>query len=197
MVTYNQNKRRFEENGVAVEPAVLALLIGRLMETAKREARSVSIKLERGVITVEQWGRDMAQLLRSAHITAASIGRGGIDRMTAADWLQVERMVMHQTDYLEKFRNTIVTGTTALAAGLIARRAVKYVAAVHTSFASSVQTAQLENRSGEVFVRRILTARESCSECIGYAGEWMPIGEMVPIGNLRCGSNCRCYMEYR
>ena len=198
MVQYNEQTKQFEDNGKVIEAAAILLLIDRLTSVGKREAKRISGRLERGEISVAQWRAAIAELLKSAHIIAASVGRGGRSRMTQSDWGKVGNKLRWQYGFLDKFTRSIVSGAVVIGAGVIANRAIKYLSAPYISFQTAKQAEHTIGVDGKpVMVRLVQNSKEGCSECAADASlGFIPVDDMDPIGSRICGDFCLCDLEF-
>lgn len=192
---YNDQTNQYtDDDGNIVELAALLLLIERLTNATKRQAKLLASKLASGAITFEQWQAAMISLLKSAHIAAAATGRGGFDRLTANDWGRIEKKVTWQASYLPRFGAAIVAGVVAGA--VLLRRAGSYGASPYISFSSAYKEAMTEDGK-KMQCRLITNSIEGCEECAADedAG-WMPVDEMGELGSRICGDFCKCVIEF-
>jgi len=196
-IRYNETKKRFERDGVAISPVELRELIDKLTLATKRDARRLSARLERGEITQAAWAAGMLALLRAAHVVAASVGGGGLSQVTDSRWQKVEKKVSWQKRYLDKFGAAIVAGTVLTTVGAIASRAAKYASAVYVTFANALREEQTAGVEKEMQCRLVQNSKEGCPECSADASEgWMPVSEMGEIGSRECGDYCLCEIEF-
>lgn len=191
---YDPKSRRFVKDGRVISRDKVRGLIDALTTTVQKDAKSIAGKFERGDITLAQFELEMRSLLKSGHIIAASIGRGGRIRLTQADWGRVGYKIKWQYGYLSKFARKIEGGRISKI--LTASRAQKYASALRVTFY------QMFAKEGEMAerrpkVRRILNAQESCSECLHYASlGFISVDEMPALGELECGDFCKCDLEF-
>lgn len=135
----------------------------------------------------------MLSLLTSAHIIAASVGKGGRDNVT--DWSKVEKKIDWQAGFLGAFGAAVVAGSISSARA--AQRAASYADAAYVTFSNADQERQADGRSEGVMVRLITNSAEGCSECADdEAAGWMPVDDMGEIGTRICGDWCRCVLEF-
>lgn len=198
-VTYDTAARQFRSAGELVSRAAVRAEIDKLTDFVKREAKTLSENLESGAIGLTDWHLAMRELLKSAHIIAASVGRGGIARMTQKDWGIVGAKIKWQYGFLQKTAISIEKGKILKA--LVPGRAQKYASALHITFYRAFGEAQAEGRevTGEqpILVKRELNAKESCDDCIEYAGMgFIPVDEMPSLGELECGDFCKCDLVF-
>lgn len=192
---YNRQKRRFvDASGRTIPLREVRAQIDKLTAFVQQEARALAAQFEAGRITLAEFELGMRELLKSGHIIAASVGRGGRKRLTQADWGRVGAKVKWQYEFLAKFTRKI--GQGKISKILTANRAQKYASALRITF---YQTFGIE-REGDPDtprVRRILNAQESCEECVAYADMgFIPVDEMPELGELECGDFCKCDLEF-
>lgn len=195
MITYNQQTRRFERDGVPVTDEELRQLIDKLTLQTQREARRLSGRLERGEIDREQWLVAMLALLKAAHVVAVSVGSGGIAQVSDQRWKKAENKVRWQSAFLTRFGAAIAAGSFV---GSIASRAAKYASAIYTTYANAFQESQTAGKDEqEMRCRLVQNSQEGCSECAADASAgWMPVSEMGEIGSRICGDYCKCDIEF-
>lgn len=196
-MNYNAQTNQYtDDDGNIVELAALLLLIERLTNATKRQAKLLASKLADGAITLEQWQASMISLLKSAHIAAAATGRGGLDRLTADDWGRIEKKVTWQASYLPRFGAAIVAG--AVIGAVLLRRAGSYGDPAYISFQSAFKEATISD-GDEWYVENELNANESCEDCVALADlGFVPVDEMPEIGEDRaCGNFCKCTFNFK
>jgi hypothetical protein len=178
--------------GREVPHAEVRRTIERLLAVVGSRARRLGERFNRGEITVDEFHAGMRELLRSGHIVAYSIGRGGRKRMSQADWTRVGAKLKSEYGYLRKLAAKLASGKVAKA--ITAHRAQKYAAGIWTSYHNAF--AGEHNKSG-ILVRRILNAKESCEGCLRIARKgWITPREMPDLGTQECGNFCKCYFEF-
>lgn len=198
-VTYDTKARQFRSAGELVSRAAVRAEIDKLTDFVKREAKTLSENLESGAISLTDWHLAMRELLKSAHIIAASVGRGGFARMTQKDWGVVGAKIKWQYGFLQKTARSIEKGKILKA--LVPGRAQKYAAALHISFYRAFGEAQAEGRAitGEkpLLVKREINSKEGCAECLEYAAMgFIPVDEQPLLGELSCGDFCKCDLVF-
>ena len=172
--------------------------IDKLLTRVEAEAASIGKRFSAGDTTLAEFETEMAGLLRSAHIIAASVGRGGRELMTLSDWGRVGAKIAWQNRYLEKFARQIDRGI--LSETSIANRARSYSSAIFVSFSDTYQKAQtefVEDGKNPILARLVTNSQESCAECASDEDEgWMPVDDMKEIGDRICGDFCKCLIEF-
>jgi hypothetical protein len=146
-------------------------------------------------ISLADWQLQMRAEIKSMHMNAAMVARGGRDQMTNADWGRTGRELRNQYEYLDKWAADIASGKVKLD-GRANVRAQLYGDASRSTYEQNRRAVASVN--GYTQERRILHAAESCVDCLEYAGlGWQPIGTLPRIGESQCRSNCRCTFEYQ
>ena len=196
MIEYNPQTKRYEQDGNPIEPAALVLLIHKLTDKMKGYAVDLTKRLKSGAITLREWRKQMMELLQNGHITAATIGRGGADRMTPKDWRKVEDKVTWQGQYLKRFGKLVLAGVVV--DKVLERRAKSYADPVYTTYANAFQESQTEGKNEkEMLCIRELNSAESCPDCQDYADRgWIPVSEQADLGSLQCGDYCKCLILF-
>jgi hypothetical protein len=141
---YDLKARRFRDGttGKLVPRSGVRGLIDKLLDTVRSDAAKIAGRYESGSINLAQFEIEMRELLKSAHIVAASVGRGGRVRMTQADWGRIGAKIKWQYQYLAKFTRKLEQGRISKIA--TASRARSYASSVFVSFSNMFQKAQTE-----------------------------------------------------
>jgi len=172
--------------------------IDKLLQEVEKTAARYGKSLQSSDVSLAEFESSMRELLRSAHIVAASVGRGGRDLMTLSDWGKVGAKIAWQNRYLEKFARKIERGTLSEAS--IANRAKSYSSAIFVSFSDTYQKAQtefVEDGKNPILARLVQNSKEGCDECTADAAEgWMSVDDMKEIGTRICGDFCLCDIEF-
>jgi hypothetical protein len=196
---YDAKRKHFiTSTGRVRTRAEVRVEIDRLTEYVRKEAKRYAELLDVGTITPAEFEAAMRQLLKSSHIVAASVGRGGRERMTPSDWGRVGNKLAWQYKYLKKFSRKIAADIISGPAS--SNRVQMYASALHVTYYQSVYQEMQDfpdkpkGKDGkELLVKRVLNAKESCDDCVAYANEgWMRLDEMPELGTLECGDFCKC-----
>lgn len=156
---------------------------------------SLTTQLRNREISLADWQTQMRNELRTAHTNAAMVARGGRDQMTNADWGRTGRELRTQYEYLDKWAADIASGKVKLD-GRANIRAQLYGDASRSTYEQNRRAVASVN--GYTQERRILHAKESCTDCLEYAARgWQPIGTLPRIGESVCRTNCKCTFEYK
>lgn len=201
---YIRRERRYRgPDGRLISRREVKRLIDNLTDFIRKDATRIASKFDAGSITAAEFASEMRGLLKSGHIVAASVGKGGRQRMTSSDWLRVGRKIKWQNGYLEKFARKLESGTLSRASTL--NRARAYVNSVYISYAETFFDAQVEpieprgdqTKDENILVRLVTNSEEGCPECAADEDEgWMKPEDMTELGGRICGDFCRCTLEF-
>jgi hypothetical protein len=197
---YSTNKRQYRNSNGYISRREVKKAIDRLSKHVTKESARIAKVFEDGGSAAE-FNSAMRELLKSAHIVSSSVGRGGRQQMTAADWARVGRKINWQYKYLDRFSRQLERGKFANTVN----RARQYVNAVYISYSDSLMTAQKEfiegggdsNPKGEMLCYLEQNSEEGCEECTADADAGpMPVSEMGEIGTRICGDFCKCLIIF-
>lgn len=200
---YDIARRAFVRDGVYLSRRELKPKIDRLTAFVQREAAKIAERYKAGQISVVDFEIAMRELLKSAHIVAATVGRGGRGLMAAADWGRVGRKIQWQYGYLGKFTRKLAEGRLDKAFSV--GRARSYASSIYISYAQSLMATEKEfiadggdtNPAREMLCRLVQNSEEGCAECTADADAgWMPVSEMGELGTRICGDFCKCLIEF-
>ncbi len=186
---------RSRVSGRFVSRDVIRSALERALNRAKREIDLTSAHLQNGVISVDQWREQMATHIKSTHLYAAAIPRGGWAQLTSADFGRVGQLVRFQYERLNGFALELAAGRRT--DGSFRMRARMYAGASMQSYhvAERVEMREVQGMTEE---RNVRTGGDSCDGCVGESARgWVPIGKLRPIGTRTCLTNCRCHIRYR
>ncbi len=192
-IIFDKPARRFrdEKTGRFVTRDSVRETINRTTDGFRQKASKLADKLNNGKISKVKWEREMRALVKENIIGTASIGKGGRNQMTPADWGRAGSAIKREYRYLANFAKQ----TSRLSPAQIHARSRQYANAGHVAFSQTLMKSQ-----SEIFTeaKRSLHAKETCEGCRPLAGRWMPIAEMAPIGSVSpCLVRCKCSIEYR
>lgn len=179
--------------------------IDKLTDHVKREAKRLALAVDAKEITPVEFEIAMRELLKSAHVVAATVGRGGKEQMEQSDWGVVGNKLRWQYAFLARFARQILAA--AVAGPRIASRAEKYASAIHISFyranhaelksAGSDTGPPVDDDGKKIKVRLVQNSKEGCSECKADAARgWVLVEDMGEIGSRKCGDYCRCDLHF-
>lgn len=158
--------------------------------------RALADQLRAGQLSVGEWEGAMLREIKIMHTASAAAARGGWAQMSQADWGATGQLVRSQYGYLHNFAQEVASGKQPLN-GRLNVRADLYTQAARGTFEDMRRRYEKNNNLMEE-ERRVLGAKESCPDCIEYAGRgWSPIGSLPRIGQSVCRTNCACRFEYR
>lgn len=163
--------------------------VDKLVKVVGRKARTIGQRYTDGKITLVEFEIEMRELLKSAHIVSASIGKGGRARMDQAAWGRVGARLKGEYGYLAKFARNLEKGTVAKAYS--PNRAKRYASGVVMSYHDSVR--QEYSSTGPIQVRLITNSLEGCEECAADESRgWVDVDDMAELGTRECGNFCLC-----
>lgn len=195
---YSRKQKAFIKDGRKVTRAQVRGEIDKLTGHVAKESARIAKRLQSGRIDAVEFELQMRQLLKSAHIVAASVGKGGRVRMTQADWGRVGAKIKWQYGYLQKFARKVAKG--GISDSMLASRAKSYATSIYTSFMRTYQDAQTEfvaDGRNPLKCRLITNSEEGCVECAADEAEgWVSVDDMKPIGSRICGDFCKCDIEF-
>lgn len=191
---YSRRFKKFlTQSGTPVSQLAVRGEVDKLIRYVGNESQKLANKLLQSRITLAQFETQTSQLLMAGHITAASIGRGGITRMSQSDWSEVGAKIAWQNDYLGRFSKRIAAGTVS--PKMTTYRAGLYADALYTSFSKTFFKEHSEIPEGQNPERCKLKTNslEGCRECANdEARGWISVADMKPIGSRICGDFCKC-----
>jgi len=198
MITYDRKAKQFVSEGRKVSRREVRAEINKLLETVEKSAARYGKSYLSSEISLAEFRLGMQDLLKSGHIVAASVGKGGRALMTQADWGKVGAKIKWQYGYLDKFAKKLERGILSESAA--ASRAKSYASSVFVSFSNTFQEAQTKfvaEGKNPLQARLIQNSEEGCSECEADAAEgWMSVDDMGEIGSRICGDYCKCDIEF-
>lgn len=195
---YSIKQKAFYTGGKKVSRQAVRKEINALTGHVSKESARIAGRLREGTIRLPEFELQMRELLKSAHIVASSVGKGGRALMTQADWGRVGAKIKWQYGYLQKFARKIERGGISEAA--LSARAKSYASSIFVSFSNTFQEAQtdfVEGGKNPLLARLVTNSKEGCVECEADAAEgWVSIDDVSPIGSRLCGDFCLCDLEF-
>jgi hypothetical protein len=198
--TFDPRSQRYryisgDRRGQFVSTANITRLVEDYMIQQRADVWVITDILLADKMSVNTWQYGIASALKSLHINAYSLGKGGIGRLTEDDMGLISDRLKSEFKYLNKFAREIATGD--LSEAQIKNRVAMYVDAAHSQWQQGSQSAAIDN--GDKFEKWNNTKDEAgCADCKakGKMG-WQPIGSLgVPGVSVRCLSRCRCNLQY-
>jgi len=186
---------RSRVSGRFVSRDVIRSALDGALARAKREIDLTSAALQSGTINVAQWREAMATHIKSTHLYAAAVPRGGWAQLTPADFGRVGRAVRFQYERLNAFALEMAAGKPR--DGSFRNRARMYGGASRTMYHES-ERVEMRDVQGMTHERNIRTHGDSCDGCVGESARgYVPLGKLIPIGRRDCLTNCLCRIRYR
>jgi hypothetical protein len=191
---YSRKQKAFYAGGRKVSRQQVRREINKLTDHVAKESARLAKSLKAGNVSLPEFELAMRELLKSAHIVSASVGKGGRALMTQADWGRVGAKIRWQYGYLNTFARKIERGLVSDAATV--SRARSYASSIFVSFSRTFQKAQstfVDGGKNPERCRLVTNSEEGCVECAADEAEgWMSIDDMGEIGSRICGDFCKC-----
>jgi hypothetical protein len=195
---YDLRFKKYRKDGRLVSRLAVRGEINKLTDHIAKESAKIAKQYQAKEITLFEFETLMRDLLKSGHIIAASVGKGGRALMTQADWGRVGAKIKWQYGYLTKFARKIGRGSISEIA--TASRAKSYASSIFVSYSRTYMDAQteiVEDGKNPERCRLITNSEEGCVECAtDEAIGWMSIDDMGEIGSRLCGDFCKCDIEF-
>lgn len=195
---YDLRLKKYRKDGRVVSRLAVRGEINKLTDHVAKESAAIAKEYKAGIIKLFEFETRMRELLKSAHIIAASVGKGGRARMTQSDWGSVGAKIKWQYGYLNKFARKIGRGSISELA--TASRAKSYSSSVLVSFYNTFMEAQtefIEDGKNPQRCRLITNSEEGCVECAADEAQgWISVDDMGEIGSRLCGDFCKCDIEF-
>jgi hypothetical protein len=191
---YHVKNKAFYSGGRKVTRQQVRREINKLLDHVGNESARLAKQLRAGSINAAEFELQMRELLKSAHIIASSVGKGGRSRMLLSDWGRVGSKIRWQYGYLSRFARKLKSGAVSEAA--TASRARSYASSIYVSFSRTFQKSQrefIEGGKNPERCRLVTNSEEGCVECAADEAEgWVSVDDMGEIGSRICGDFCRC-----
>lgn len=185
-----RNKGRFVGEG-----KVRSVIKGHIKDQAAKAVAETD-KLIKQTMSLSDWEIAQASRLKQLALQLAKIQNPGLGKSDSdfSDYGKIGSYLKDTYMFLRKFSEEIAS--EKLSESQIKARINLYYADL--SFISEEFRRLSYKRADYSWERRVITAMESCSDCIGYAGQgWQPIGTLPAITtNCACKANDKCYFEY-
>lgn len=196
--TFSRSASRYRDTstGKFVAKARVTDLMERQVNSAEQHMGDILQSLFAKDISPGIAQEAMRDEIRRVTLASNALGKGGIDRLDFRDYGRAGRQLRDTYARVSNLVNGIDKGTVTLPQAL--RRIEGYTLEARNQFFAAQRDAQ--RATGRIWEeRRTLHARESCSDCIGYAAlSWQPAGVLPMIGEQsECQKYCRCTMDTR
>lgn len=180
--------------GLIPQDAILELVENRTADVVS-DINDLTDDMIEGRISLGDWQRSVAEQVKDAHISHATLGRGGRLQMGQPEWGRTGGRLKFQYSKLDGFAESIARGE--LSEAQIRMRARMYGRSTMTAYWDGMHAAA--GAADYTEMRRKLRPAEHCEDCEDYAARgWQPIGELpMPKTQSRCLTNCKCVVEYR
>lgn len=201
---YDPRTRRY--HNVQTRQFVPFRVVYGLLETNEAASATVMVNLTMqlyaGELPGSLWLAAMQRQLRALHVQNAALGAGGLNQLTASDYIRIDDALRDDVKRLERFGLQVGNGELSLAQ--IQNRVNMYAGNARKQFFKARRPPQVQAHE-MVIERRILRPGESCEWCVYLANlGWQPYGVLPVPGESndewdgdQCLTNCRCEMEQR
>ncbi len=184
-----------QKTGRFVSRKLIRDQLDKVVDASSQVMRALSQQLRDGDISLADWQIGMMQQIKTGHLAAAAMQKGGWQQLSQSDFGRVGQIVRREYGFLRSFAEDIASGKQKLDGSLTRRSALYGQQARPTYLTFWESTANQKNFDEQ---RSILQPAEHCSECISEAAKgFRKIGDMIPIGQRICRSNDRCIVEFR
>lgn len=166
------------------------------------EAIGLGVKLQRhvkrainGQITAIDLAEAMSQDLKLYSIQMAGMARGGIKKITMADYGKIGQVQAERNRRIRGFVDALLNGDITEKQALArARQYAGSIKQVHSVIEHD------EMQKFYRYAKRLLNPMAAhCEQCIAYQRlQWTLIDQIVPVGvRCDCRQNCECTIVYR
>lgn len=192
---YDPKKQSFTTaRGRAVPIEEVRAEVDKIVQLVSEKAANLGKRYAAGDISLVEFHIKMRELLKSGHVAAASIGKGGWRRMEMADWGRVGARLKKEYEYLSRFIRKLAT--QKIPQEISAYRAKKYAFGVVMSYHDTMRRERTESGS-PLMVRLVQNSKEGCPECAADADRgWVDPNDMAELGTRICGNFCLCDIEF-
>lgn len=196
-IIYDRKLGRFRdaETGQFVPASRIELEINREIGRVGNRLQSLTRALAEGRITIDEWQRQFAAILKESHLQMAAFGAGGRDQLDAQHYGYIGFQLKKEYDALAAFAVALMAGAITLRQAL--KRSQMYAESIRISFNRANHTT---HRRDGFEGARSLSVAQHCLQCPGYdtMGEFLPADQIVPIGEqCDCRRMCKCYIVWR
>lgn len=197
--TWDPERRQYRRTatGALVPAAVLLGLKSQFLAARERETERLAARLADGSLSAAGWEQEMRALIASTFTAMGLLGRGGVNAMTPQDVGPISAAIMHQYDYLGKFKGEVESGQVR-ATAVPARAALYLHAATHayelgraaaygidlpiypgetTCLGNCRCHWEIEETATSFRATWVLAGDDenSCEECVDNASRWAPL----------------------
>jgi len=194
--SYDRNSGRYrDEKGRFLSQASVEKLVDARIDKLEASLKRITRMLSNGNITLDQWEASVREAIKGAHIQAAIVGYGGKDQMGSGEYGRIGQRLRSEYAYLQGFALDLLEQRVS-APQSIARIGL-YAKSIRGSYWQGIEIRK--QQQGHGLMRRILDEQaQHCSDCIAFASRGIvPIGSVpLPGQRCKCGSRCRCRVEY-
>lgn len=195
--SYDRATHRFRDSrtGRFISRDKVQRLVDGFIRYRKDEVQSATSQLLDGKLTVAEWERAIAQQLKTAHITAYAIGRGGTKGLTPRDNGIIGARLRFEYKHLREFSKAIAAAQ--LTEKQIRNRVRMYQDSLHSTYSRARD--EDHRVTGAKWEKWLAVDDDgTCGDC-GHRASlgWSPFGTLgTPGDGTECGPRCRCAKLY-
>ena len=199
-LSYNPNTGRYvdAETGRPLRRSEVSQRRDEIVERLKNELRLLGVLYASGEIDLQQLQARMAVAIKQAHLQAAGLAAGGMNRLTPVHYRDVnqrleEEFVIFLLAFGDQIEREFFSNERLIA------RTQAYARSVARSFSGAEKITRIQDGANEA-LRMLDPNAKHCEACPEYdtQGKWVPATEIVPVGErCPCGGNCKCTVFYR
>lgn len=171
------NRYRDTSTGRFVTREEVMSYVDTIISTGEDEAATLARLVSSGELSPADFGLQLREEIKAAHIQEYILGRGGRSQMTARDWGTVGRMLREQYTYVDGFVEDISAG--GLSEGQIRVRAGLY-------FKTARQAYERGNAAAYGLPKLPAYPADGSSECVSGCQCYWRFVKLPGDGNVDC-----------
>lgn len=173
------------------------------IQIVRRQIANVNNELFAGEITPDSWEMRIADILRQAHVNAASFGRqmAGVSGEAPSVLDEIIGRATAETDleFLKRFADAIRSGKYTGAEQELLRPPIQQRADLYVGrLRGTASDAFVENSPSESLYEWVLIAEDNCEDCQRIAASGPYTKDTLPArpgnGMTQCLTNCKCVL---
>lgn len=200
---WNPDRAQFARGAAGyIPPAAIRQALLTFNQRQGDKLAALTLSLKDGSIKLENWQAGMRQGIKIAQLVNLTVGRGGLQAITAEDLAKVEETVVYQFGRLERFTRQLEAAPEIKQGA--AHRAKAYALSAIPTFeqgrrgAAEVAQFTLERNRMAPAEHCYRRSDDVLPDCPGLTDlGWVGIGELPAPGLRLCRWNCKCHIEYR
>jgi hypothetical protein len=199
--TWDRQRSRYRsgETGRFVSREAVTGLLEQRVDSAEIRMGRLAAAYHAGEISPAVWAVQMREEVKNLHLQNIALAKGGWDRLTQQDYGRVGAAVKAIYPKIAGSTADVQAGTVSLPQ--LQARVGDYAGSARRLYYQAEREGLAAASGGMVTIERrnLDPAAQHCGDCLDYAASgWQPVGTLpVPGQACRCGSRCRCSIEYR